>query len=123
MKFCTAVTCMDGRIQLPVIKYLTWRFSANYVDSITEVGPNLILSKKTNIQLVESIVSRLNTSINKHDSAGVAIVGHFDCAGNTASNSEQINQIELSVKFIQQQFKGLEVIGLWVDENWKVSEV
>ena len=33
MKFCTAVTCMDGRIQLPVIAYLQKRFNAEYVDS------------------------------------------------------------------------------------------
>jgi len=40
MIFCTAVNCMDGRVQLPVINYLKERFSANYVDMITEPGPN-----------------------------------------------------------------------------------
>ena len=84
MKFCTAVTCMDGRIQLPVIEYLQKRFNTKYVDSITEPGPNLILSKQTDSYLVESILTRLKISVEKHKSVGVAIVGHHDCAGNPA---------------------------------------
>ena len=40
MSFCTVVNCMDGRVQLPVIRYLQERFEVPYVDSITEVGPS-----------------------------------------------------------------------------------
>jgi hypothetical protein len=29
---------MDGRVQLPLIRYLPKRFNVDYVDSITEVG-------------------------------------------------------------------------------------
>ena len=54
---------------------------------------------------------------------GVAVVGHYDCAGNTAMKDEQILHIEESVKFICQRYKELEIIGLWVDENWKVHEI
>jgi len=123
MKFCTAITCMDGRIQLPVITYLQKRFNAKYVDSITEPGPNLILSKQTDFYLVESILTRLKISVEKHHSVGIAIVGHFDCAGSIASNEEQLQHIHEAVKFIRQSFSHLEVIGLWVDENWNVTEV
>jgi len=123
MKFCTIINCMDGRIQLPVITYLQKRFNAKYVDSITEPGPNLILSKQSDSYLVESILTRLKISVEKHKSVGVAIVGHYDCAGNPAKKDDQIQHIEESVKFIRQQYNELEIIGLWVDENWKVSEV
>ena len=123
MKFCTVINCMDGRIQLPVITYLQKRFNAKYVDSITEPGPNLILSKQTDFYLVESILTRLKISVEKHHSVGIAIVGHFDCAGNIASNEEQLQHIHEAVKFIRQSFSHLEVIGLWVDENWNVTEV
>lgn len=37
---------MDGRVQLPVIKYLQDRFKVQYVDTITEPGPNLILAEQ-----------------------------------------------------------------------------
>jgi hypothetical protein len=44
MAFCTAVTCMDGRVQLPVNAYLRERFGADFVDTITEPGPNAVLA-------------------------------------------------------------------------------
>jgi len=47
MRFCTVINCIDGRIQLPVIEYLKIRFNVEYVDTITEAGPNLILSENT----------------------------------------------------------------------------
>ena len=123
MKFCTVINCMNGRTQLPVIKYLQKRFNAKYVDSITKPGPNLILSEQTDIYLVESILTRLKISVEKHKSVGVAIVGHYDCAGNPAKKDEQIQHIEESIRLIRQQYKKLEIIGLWVDENWKVNDV
>jgi carbonic anhydrase len=123
MKFCTVINCMDGRTQLPVIKYLQKRFNAKYVDSITEPGPNLILSKQSDTYLVESILTRLKISVEKHKSIGVAIVGHYDCARNPAKKDDQIKHIEESIGLIQQQYKELEIIGLWVDENWKVNEI
>ena len=52
MKFYTVINCMDGRVQLPVIKYLQKRFNVEYVDSITEAGPNLVLSEHKNYILL-----------------------------------------------------------------------
>jgi carbonic anhydrase len=123
MKFCTAITCIDGRIQLPVIKYLQQHFNVKYVDLITEAGPNLILSKQTDFYLVESILNKLKISVEKHKSVGVAVVGHYDCAGNSAKKEDQIQHIEESIGLIRQQYKKLEIIGLWVDKNWNVNEV
>ena len=37
--FCTAVTCIDGRVQLPVIHYLTRRFHVEFVDIVSDTGP------------------------------------------------------------------------------------
>ena len=66
MRFCTVINCMDGRIQMPVIQYLCRRFNVEWVDSITEPGPNLILSEKKDDLLVQSIIKRLDISVNKH---------------------------------------------------------
>ena len=123
MKFSTAITCMDGRIQLPVIKYLQKRFSTEYVDVITEPGPNSILANHSDPSLVNSILQRLKISVEKHKSVSVAIVGHYDCAGNPTSKEEQIQHIKDSIKFISSEYNKLEIIGLWVDANWKVNEL
>ena len=75
---------MDDRVQLPVIKYLQKRFDAEFVDSITEPGPNFILSEQRDSVSIQSILERLRISIERHKSIGIAVVGHHDCAGNPA---------------------------------------
>jgi len=123
MRFCTVVNCMDGRVQLPVISYLQKRFKVMNVDCITEAGPNLILAENKNIKSIRSIFDRLKISIENHKSVGVAVIGHYDCAGNPAPKEEQIQHIQTSVKQIRKKYDSIEVIGLWVDREWKVREV
>lgn len=123
MTFCTAVNCMDGRVQLPVIHYLLKRFSVKHVDLITEPGPNLILAEQTSQNMVNSIIHRIDISIQKHKSKGIAIVGHHDCAGNPADEAKQIIHIKKAVKFLKKQYRNIEIIGLWVDEELGVNEI
>ena len=121
--FCTTINCMDGRVQLPVINYLQKRFKADYVDSITEPGPIAILAKQTNKFLVESIFTRLKISVDHHHSVGIAVVGHYDCAGNPVLKNIQVSQVKDSIKLIRQYYPNMDIIGLWVDENWQVEEL
>ncbi len=123
MTFCTAINCMDGRVQLPVIRYLQQRFGVDYVDTITEPGPNRILAERTNSALVQSILARLNISVEKHGSRGIAVVGHHDCAGNPAFREEQVQHLAQAVEFLRGQYANMEIIGLWVNERWQVEEV
>ncbi|MFC1792777.1 carbonic anhydrase [Planctomycetota bacterium] len=123
MSFCTVINCMDGRIQLPVIKYLQERFNVDYVDSITEPGPNLILAQQININLVESIFNRIKISVDHHGSVGIAVAGHYGCAGNPAPEEEQTVHTLDAIRCIKSRYSDLEIIGLWVDENWEVSEL
>ena len=123
MSFCTAINCMDGRVQLPVIEYLQKRFNVDYVDSITEPGPNLILARQNDINIVESIFNRLKISVERHSSVGVAVAGHYDCAGNPSTKEQQTQHTLDAIEYIKDRYSELEVIGLWVDENWNVSEL
>ena len=123
MRIWTVINCMDGRVQLPAIRYLQKRFNVEYVDSITEPGPNLILAEEKSITSIESILERLRISIENHNSVGVAIVGHHDCAGNPAPQSDQIIHTQKAAQFLRQQYENIEIIGLWIDKNWKVHEV
>ena len=58
-----------------------------------------------------------------HDSVGIAVVGHHGCTGNPASRDEQVVHIQNAVRFLRQQYKTVEVTGLWVDSRWDVHEV
>jgi hypothetical protein len=40
MSYCTAINCMDGRVQLPTTAFQKERFNVDHVDMITEAGPN-----------------------------------------------------------------------------------
>lgn len=55
MSFCTAINCMDGRVQLPVINFLMRRFSVEYVDSVTDAGPVKILAEHTDRVTIDLI--------------------------------------------------------------------
>lgn len=123
MKFCTAINCMDGRVQFPVIKYLRKRFNVAYVDMITEPGPNRILSSMAEPDVVKSIFNRIHISIEKHNSLGIAVVGHYDCAGNPAPKELQDTHTRKAMEVIRQKFSNVEIIGLWVDENWQINEI
>jgi len=123
MDFCTAINCMDGRTQFPVLYFLRDRFKAKYVDMITEPGPNLILAKQTSLTLVQSILDRIEISVNHHHSEGIAVVGHHGCAGNPAARAEQLSHLHAAVSFLRNHYADKEIIALWVDENWRVTEV
>jgi len=123
MTFFTAINCMDGRVQLPVIRYLQKRFNVKYVDSITEPGPNLILANNIDLFAQRSIFERLKISIENHNSKGIAIVGHHDCAGNPAPKADQIDHLKQSIQQLQLRYKTMPIIGLWVDQNWEVHEI
>lgn len=123
MSFATVINCMDGRIQEPVINFLKKRFQVQYIDSITEPGPNGLLAEYKNIELVESIFNRLAISVEKHHSVGIAIVGHYDCAGNPKPKETQIDHIKLAIQKVQHVYPNYEIIGLWVDDTWKVHEL
>jgi hypothetical protein len=114
---------MDGRVQLPVIRYLQDRFNVEYIDSITEPGPNLILSSQTDQAAVRSIMRRVEISVEKHASAGIALVGHHSCAGNPTTEEEQQRHLIAGVKFLRLHYREILAIGIWEDEKWKVHEV
>ena len=123
MRFCTAINCVDGRVQVPVIRYLQDRFDVDYVDVVSEPGPNRVLAEGHDTIALASIERGVKISVDHHQSLGIAVIGHHDCAGNPSSKIEQNQQTTAAVRRIQKAFGHVPVIGLWVDENWNVLEV
>lgn len=121
--FVTTINCMDGRIQMPVNQYMRQRFDAEYVDTITEAGPNRILALEEPSDLVESIKRRCELSIDLHDSEVIAIVGHVDCGGNRADDNTQKEHIKIAKEKLKKWFDKTVIIGLWLDETWTVKEI
>ena len=123
MTFCTAINCMDGRTQLPVIHFIQTRFAAEYVDLITEPGPNAILAQDPYGATARYIENRLRISIRNHQSVGIAIAAHHDCAGNPADDNQQKNQTLAAARLLRRKYTSIPVIALWIDQTWTVSEL
>ncbi|RFT16307.1 MAG: hypothetical protein OP8BY_1911 [Candidatus Saccharicenans subterraneus] len=122
-RFVTAINCMDGRVQDCVNRWIKNLYRADYVDVITAPGPVKILAAGEPEFMLTSIKRCLAVSTEKHHSPAVAIVAHHDCAGNPLSKEEQLSQLYLAAEKIRENFPGLKVHLLWVNEDWQVEEV
>ena len=121
MSFYTAINCMDGRIQESVANYIKKKYNVLFVDMITSAGPVKILSNKKPDNL-ESIISYIDISLKKHKSKGIAIIAHYNCAGNPISDEKQKKLLQKSVIFLANKYINVSVCGLWVDKNRKVKK-
>ena len=114
---------MDGRIQGPIQEFLKSNYNVKYVDTITEPGPCKIIAENKDINAIDSILQRVKISVDIHKSNLIAISGHYDCAGNPCDAEVQKGQIKQSVEYFKNLYPKIEIIGLWVDDNWKVNSL
>jgi len=114
---------MDGRTQLPANEYLRRVLSVDYVDTITEAGPVRILAEEQQSALADSILARVDISVNKHKSKAIAVVAHYDCIGNHLSKNEQIEQLKKAIMWLGQKYPNLIILGLWIDSSWDVQRI
>jgi len=122
-KFGTAINCMDGRTQLPVTDWLKRKHGLDYVDMITEPGPEKMLSQGRPDQ-VESIKSRVEISVKAHGSKTILVAAHYDCAGNPVSKEEHIRQVRECLHVVKSW--GLpvsDIVGVWINEDWAVETI
>ena len=122
--FAAAVCCMDGRIQLPIIRFIQKSYGVRFVDIITEPGPIRYLAERKNHSVLETIRKRLQISVDVHGSQVIAVSGHHDCAGNPAPRRVQLEQLARSVKALRSWgFEDQDMVKLWVNERWAVEIV
>lgn len=119
-KFATAISCIDGRIQIPISNWIKDNYQVDYVDTITEPGIDKKISDNVDL---DSMKAKAGISINKHMSDLIVVSGHYDCAGNPVSNDEHIAHIKKSVNVVKSWGYDVLVVGLWVNENWQVEKV
>lgn len=117
-KFGTAINCIDGRTQLPVVEWLKKNYNLDYVDMITEPGADKILSQNLN---GKELKLKVLISVEKHNSNVIAIAGHCDCAGNPVSNDEHLDQIRKGIKVITSWNLPVKAIGIWINEKWEAE--
>lgn len=120
--FATAINCIDGRVQEPVICWMKERFRVDYVDMITEPGADKLVAEGDE-EAVAMMKRKIEISVQKHGSCAVAIAGHHDCAGNPVSEEEHRAQIRKGVETLRAGHPSLTIVGLWVNEDWEIEEI
>jgi len=112
--FFTAVGCMDGRVQEPVLAFGQQKFGAKYADTITEAGLVGLLAKK-NIDraLLDSIRKKILISLEKHHSKGIIVHGHQECAGNLVEDIQHKKDV----------LKTAKTIGTLIQNNMQIIPV
>ena len=112
--FATSLSCIDGRVQLPMINWIKEKYLVDYVDTITAPGIDKVISDND----VQSIKKSVMISVSNHKSSHIVISGHFGCAGNPVSDEEHFAQIKKSVEVVNSWNLNVDVIGVWIDENF-----
>jgi carbonic anhydrase len=123
LSFCTAISCIDGRVHLPLISFMQRRFGVRYVDLVNEPGVVAVLSREPDSQRSAFIFSKVDVSVSKHAPKAIAIVAHDDCAGNPVSEREQRRQLSDSYRQLKARYPDQSLYALWIDKNWTVHEV
>lgn len=121
-KFITAINCMDGRTQEPLIKWAKERFNVDFVDMINEPGPDLVLLTEDK-KFFDYILKKIKISTEKHGSKMLVIVGHYDCAGNPVSKEQHLKLIKKSVEIAKKHLPEIEILGVYINDNWEVEEI
>ena len=84
----------------------------HYIPSLPNI-PNSVdrinIDPRNSVLLAAYVVSDL-----------IAISGHYDCAGNPCEEEIQKEQVKQSIEYLKNLYPNAEIIGLWIDENWKV---
>ena len=122
-KFGTAISCIDGRVQLPVIDWMKKQFHLEYVDMVTEPGPDKIMAVGQG-QEIASIKSKVIISVKAHGSNILVIAGHYDCAGNPVAEEQHRIQIKDAIQVVRNWNLPLDkLIGVWVNKDWEIEVV
>ena len=122
MSFGTVISCMNGRIQEPVLEYLRKRFAVEYVDNITQAGPAAVLSKDPRSDSSNSLLKLVDISIQAHGSTRLAVVAHHDCAGNPVPAADQQHQLAICLRILSDRYPKIDLIALWLDEEFNIHE-
>ena len=122
-KFGTAINCIDGRTQEPVIDFMKEKYHIDGVDMVTFPGVDGIFSSRENTGDIERIRRAVSISIEKHHSSIITVIGHFDCAGNPGDKEHHSADIRMAVHEVSLWNFDAQVAGYYVNDKLQIEEV
>jgi hypothetical protein len=122
-KFGTAINCIDGRTQEPVIDFMKRNYGLDGVDMVTFPGVDGMISSSGIAEVISLIRNAVSISIEKHGSQIIAVVGHFDCAGNPGDREHHYEHIDKGVQEVSSWNFDVEIVGLYVNDKRQIERV
>jgi hypothetical protein len=122
-RFGTAINCIDGRTQQVVIDYMTQKYNIDGVDMVTFPGADGIFSSAEHLGEISFIQRAVSISIERHSSKIIAVVGHYDCAGNPGDREHHYAHIRRAMREVSSWNFQAQVIGLYVNDKREIEEV
>lgn len=115
VKYATAINCIDGRTQVPVIEYIKRSDNIDQVDLVTFPGVVKLISENDNQDSIEQVKKSIEVSLREHDPAIITIAGHNNCCSNGVDDEQQVDQIYKAVEVLHTWYPSKQIVGLWVD--------
>ncbi len=122
-KFGTAINCIDGRTQEPVIDFMKQEYGIDGVDMVTFPGVDGLISSLGNFNTIALIRNAVSISVERHGSRIIAVVGHFDCAGNPGNREHHYAHIRKAVQQVSSWNFDAKIVGFYVNDKWQIEEV
>jgi hypothetical protein len=122
-RFGTAINCIDGRTQQVVIDHMKQNYNIDGVDMVTFPGVDGIFSNEDHSEEIALIRRAVSISIQKHGSKIIAIVGHYDCAGNPGDREYHYMHIRKAMHEVSSWDLHAEVVGMYVNNKREIEEV
>lgn len=115
--FATVANCIDGRTQKAAQDWARDYFGVQFVDSVNRPGMDRVMAEEEDIGAIynEVEVSR------RHGSRKLAVVGHYDCAGNPVDEANHRVHIRQAALRFQERFPDMHIVGIWIGETWTVD--
>ena len=98
------------------------KYGVDYVDLITEPGPERALTDPTRAGVQAAIHRNARFSVKGHDAELIAVTAHDDCLGNDADSGTRLAQLRAARQVVTDWHLGVDVIGLWVHMDGNVEE-
>jgi len=121
--FGTAINCIDGRTQEPVIDFMKKKFNIDVVDMVTFPGVDGVISSGKNSNEIAFIQRAVSISVGKHRSRIIAVVGHFDCAGNPGDREHHYANIRKAAHEVSSWNFHVQVVGFYVNDKQRIEEI
>jgi hypothetical protein len=122
-RFGTAINCIDGRTQEVVIDYMKQKYNIDGVDMVTFPGADGLFSNEQNSAEIALIRRSVSISIERHGSKIIALVGHYDCAGNPGDREHHNKHIRRAMQEVSSWNLNAQAIGLYVNEKREIEVV